>query len=701
MGNNWREIPKYAIKQQKKYAATHLEATNFPSVINFYDSVLTEGNGAAYQYEEDLAEVINTTSSTTEIIVGLSTTTIIPNSRVNARYISDEKFKKTDIYDASSLLYTERKPVFYSNTEIKKINRLIFATIDETIYSGDEGTNSEISRDIEIFVIENVEPQYDENGKFQYTKIVLKKIQRQLARRGTSSKTEEGITTTVDNYINITFTLGSIQPRNWKRRKITFTTKPILWEIAIVDEGDITRPWVFSDREKVKEEIHYQPFLPKLQNNYISFIPIWSNEIAWWNAFYDYANSNTSNLVRGKEEVYPYGSDNELEVSSAGTDTSPSMWNMSNTWYNGSYFQTSRISGDEDEKQDDLVDFMNDILTAESSPISTFNVMNYSAIDVDDSVSSTSLGRRENQASAVWYTRRYDSIFSYDMSSNLNPYVALYYSHQIFFSEASLTRDLDSNSTNFQFDINEYEENMVNNIQDLLQGRASILGESINERPPDVITSSFDTSGKAQNWDKDEIKKWLGWYPSSYRSSSWLLGSLENLLNAAWPDEFDLTQTSRKKYGAGNAAYTFPDGSNIKLRDTEYNFYSSNGEEWTLEIEVEDGIALNMTQFDIRYFGGYSYKIEDFQNTKAEAEENDGDVYCLDEQGNNLITYYVAENRKRPTRFLTSKVYASSSEATRILKEANVKLLATNSKWIYDLNNGKKIKNIQYKKGGK
>ncbi|MFV0535638.1 MAG: hypothetical protein ACK5MR_18620 [Cumulibacter sp.] len=104
----------------------------------------------------------------------------------------------------------------------------------------------------------------------------------------------------------------------------------------------------------------------------------------------------------------------------------------------------------------------------------------------------------------------------------------------------------------------------------------------------------------------------------------------------------------------------------------------------------------------MRYFGGYSYVIEDFENSYEDSLIR-GDIPCKTTYSGVEIDVpafeFRAENRRGNLRStLTSKVYGSTSSTRATLAKQNKKLRENNSKYIYNIDNGKKIKNKNYKK---
>ncbi|MFV0535636.1 MAG: hypothetical protein ACK5MR_18610 [Cumulibacter sp.] len=127
-----------------------------------------------------------------------------------------------NINDAASLIYENKKPILQSPTEINKNNKLIFATIGDSIYTGkmdNNGVPSEIQveKGVDIYVIESTSPQYDENGIFQYTNIEFKKIIPYVAKRGAvleESSGSSGQNNDIVQYIVLNFYKIEIQPKN-------------------------------------------------------------------------------------------------------------------------------------------------------------------------------------------------------------------------------------------------------------------------------------------------------------------------------------------------------------------------------------------------------------------------------------------------------------------------------------------------------
>ncbi len=690
--SEYLEIPDVVIEKFKDNASTRLEATSFNQRITLY-SAYDEDTLSGYETEEDFVRLINTTSTTTEFDVSLKPTTKLPNATIPAKYISNQTMVKPDIYDAASLIFTQKRPVYYSNVELTKNNQLLFATINQSIYTDDNTVNNLVSKDVEIFVIDTLDPQYDENGKFQYTKITLKKVQQYVARKG---KTLEGDNNSQDistsQYIVINFYKTNIQPRNWKRRRITFKDKPIFWELQMFDEDGLAIDWKLAYNVITIGNDCIQPYVPKLEGNGATFYPIWSNEVLWMTENFNKFSVYTTNLIYTKGNANVDNRENcEIYTDGGSGDTAKAEWAV-NTDYKYAEFQTSLFSGGGASKRNDLIQFGNWILSSDNSLSPSFNCMNYNvAINNTSQTNSSSLIRREQQADAPWTTWKYESTFTYDLVSNVLD-LAVYDASELYIARPIKTINAGHKTIplvplNPELELNKttYRAKRRTLIENLLKKKATLMGEDMSSRPPDVIPASFDISGNPQKWNKEELKSWTGWIPTNFDAKGVINEFVET------QPQVGAINTPTIKYQLGRAGFTFANANNIKTRTITKNFYQETTNGFILEIESET--PFNITQFDMRYFGGYEYTIEDFQNTYADMGEEYNDIPCVDDEGNPLVFTYQAENRRgNPRALLTSKIYSGTSTAKKILIDANRKKVAKGEKELYNVNTGEKIK---------
>ncbi len=677
MGTKWREIPKVFRDNQKKYKDTIKNATNFPLKL-FPLEAGNQETGTGFTSKEDfIASIIGSGERNPQISLRPSTEIATDDFSVNARWISNITNYSNKEDDIASLIYSQERPTYQIDTELNVRDKVVFFTQESIFGSVIESGKPLLPKDFPVFMIDSYNPQYDEFGVFQYATLTLKRV---VSYKVKETNLVDGNTS--NTYTKFDFYAIDVQPKNVKRMRITWNSKPINWLYNILDGSENIIPWKTTPNTKGLPKI--TPFLPRKESGTkINFVPSWINEIGYWTAN---EKKYKINDVRG----WTYTTINKDQVRKDGTidtefpffeDTTPSKGLIEGTLIYPSYYKTTQISfaltDGASKIRDDHFDILKTILDF-SSP---FNFMGYKLAENRNDIGDYKLPRPENSEIAAWKTTKDQTLFYGDAVSNLAVAVDLVASPA--WTHISQLR------------INGKSKTYIDTSLDILNGSAVMFGEIITTKPDNVYMKDFDFSPNPKNWNEEEIKKYTG---VIYDIDLTIDGSSSELELPPVNGENLNTSIVRKEYSLGRFfQMEYLTSAKIKTRTCGRDWYKNYNENWVFEIEFADNIDV-INQIIMKYFGGYEYKLEFFQNSYIESFTQ-GDEYCKFEYLGTEYKLppltYSASNKRNPLSYGETKIYGTggTSKSQQILIEANEKLIKKNSKTLYHIKTGKKVKN--------
>lgn len=720
--NHRAEIPKHVLDKIKNSAETKsIQDLSFPEKLYFYDGT-REANGviSGFNSNEDfLSSVLE--NNNTEIFISLFPSTILNTDKgyVDAKYEKNVVNYNQRKDDLPSLIYGQKRPKFVIREQLDIQNKFILVS-RETL-----NTDSNIvPTDIDIFVIDNYDEKYDDNGVFDHAIITLEKVASYLTR----NKTSDGS----DITYKFIFTLGSAQPLNASKLKLTFFSRPIIWGLEIKDNAD--QEIDFNITEETINDWNFDVFLPTRDGNKLRFTPAWSIERTFIE--FGIAKNNTNLSFK---QVY----DSRLDVSgyrdeggnyeegtiyyTKGDPTGegkrpkylffasaeeqpelPTHKQTGNVWDGPRYnvFKTEwdsflEVGGAPDNQEWENYVFeksksiLNNIL-----PFSSTGLKN--VITDKNLVSDNSLPRKENQQNALWLTFKNESIMFLDIV-----YVARRIKDAfIFRTTTACLYSSGINNQKFKNDmiyfggkalpswIGDYtpfvgsdREKEVK--QERLKGITTWMGETIDSYVPDVINDSFDFSPAVVDWNKTELKKHLGLYPNK----------LLNIDSSQLEEEargISISKTTELQWGIDGTnrfSLGYKNFETLKSYKMRQDFYKNENGEYVLELEWEGEFQIQ--SFLMKYFGGYQYLMEwfDANGNYAKYIGFDGIEHELGPQ------LKIADNRKgNPRQTITNQVYGASPTLNEILLDDYKEKVESNAKWVINPQTGKKEKNKLFRK---
>lgn len=694
------EIPKYAIDTKNEFSKTRTEATNFPLKLFPYDAFDEQNDTLGFSSKEGfISTVLQNTIGTPQYDISLRPSVIVETTdfSVNARWIKNITNYNQREEDITSLIYSQERPVYQIDTELDLRDKLIFWT-QESIYGdiGEEDIQLLIEKDIPVFEVDSYDPQYDENGIFQYATLILKRIVSFKAKLDNNDSSGNY------QYIEFNFYRADVQPQNARRVRITYKSKPINWLYEIKDGAETIIDWQKTPNTKGFPLI--SPFLPrKLGGTTLNFAPSWVNEIGYWNANYEIWNVNQKGgFIPNTERTIYADEDGQLKGNVPTAETTYIEGAIPFRNYKETLFEFSLLSGFQTQREDlfrvtsQALDF--------SSP---FNFMGYKVKTSISQFDAFSLTRPENNSNAVWETWEDQSLFYGDSATNGYSVVGIDSTYQT--------------TIGFAFENNKviddeliYPEQYFINVINVLKGNATIYGEVVTERPPAIYDGDFDFKPNPKSWDLNELKQYTGiFYLDDEQSVISLRNGNSTELELPNVLTNDLPPTTSERIVVGNILNTYFElvyGSsiNVKQRLCGRNWYRNYNENWVDEIEFGSNAEV-ITTMTMLYTGGYEYEMEWFQNTYEDSLIN-GDIPCefsfLEGQTFKLppLTYRASNRRGNPLSYGETKIWGTGTTQSKnknILRKSNKIAVENNEKTLINIHTGEKIKNQQYTKGGK
>lgn len=684
--DKFRDIPPFFIEDQRKYQDTIKNATHYPQKLFLWDGFDKDGIVGYSSKEDFIAQIETGAIAEYDISMFPSQQTETADHSVRVRYEKNIVNYNQREDSVASLIYSQERPTYQTDIELDLRDRLIFAT-QEDIF-GEANFGEPVPKDVPVFIIDNWDPQVNEFGVFQYAIITLRRIAG-FKVKGTSDKTQ----------IQFNFILGSAQPQNVKRARITWKSKPILWDLGFLDADNTRVPWKHTPATTGKPFI--TPFLPKMGTK-LNFIPSFLNEIAYWSTnyskwryemissalinsgYYWKTNNNASSLRDGNPGGHIQGN-----YSWANTPLKHQKAPIPDTEYRMFYISITSRSNNEINR------YRRELYAIEAESMYLMSPFNFVGAVIETNIEGSNqltLPRKQDQYEAVWKTFKDETYWMVDMVQAVSqegvdvPYTS------------SISEIVLNNPTK-----------IVDIAEDLVNGEATMYGTTLNSNPPAVYDKDFDTLDDPQEWSKENMLPYVGVVyldeddGAFGKDGSSAFFEIDKIDASQYPvaatNEVELIDFFNDSM---RIQYASAISENLKARTAGRDWYVNYDENWVSEVEFENPISI-LTSLPMSYFGGYEYTIEWFQNS-YEDSLIDGDIPCTFEFDGKTYVLPASTNRAANRRGVVkalgeTKIYGSGGTKTNdVLFEANKKAIENNEKKVYDLDTGKRIDNIHYRK---
>ena len=590
--------------------------------------------------------------------------------------------------DIASLIYQQDRPQFLINKEMDFGDDLRFITLF-SIYESSPEEDPSVNIKLKKFVVESYVPTYAEDGSFISATLTLRRVVSYVIKK----IKEDG--SGAFNYNKFNFFKIPVQPLAPKRIKIEMEATTIFWGIDLKNESGVSIDFNYS--EKMIDEYNFvpliSPFLPKNSaGNTLNFVPLWPAQTG-----YNNTNSEDGIGVRTKNIVGSNGEqtsniDEEFNFENEDSTRTKGLIPERRYLYTNARTLTGRGIADKRRKENfaqiwKLLDF--------STP---FNAFGYDLAKTIEEADSSKLPRIENTTGAPWKNYKEQLLYYYDLVQNIEDVVV----------EVEVrtyaSRDQDGGAGGGTKITKEIKPQYYENSLISLKRSGTILGESISTFPDDIIKDQFDFSGNPNTWNKEEIKKYLGVVFVSRDQGSttppYNVRGICPILNYQIPlDKYKVSQTNSISGGSAIGAsflYDYYNTTLIKSIETGINFYSK-GKSIVVELEWDSDPTL-ITEFTMRYFGGYQFTISYFQNT-YEDSLTQGDILCQYELNGEVfdlppLTYKADNLSGAPRKTKRDIIYGSGNESpiVGLIQKSNLKRVNDGKKTIIDIKTGKKIK---------
>ena len=697
MATNIKRIPKFAVDNKNKFSETQFQATNFPISLYPYDG-FDEGSGTGFSSKEGfIGTVISTQQAPIfEISLSPSARIITKDFTVKAKYIKNITSYSQKVDEIASVIYSQSRPVYHIKNELDLRDILTFWTTEDIMNSKD--TSLKISDDVEIYVVDSYDPQYDGNGVFQYATLTLKRVISYQARKTSqdgSGKFE---------YIEFNWYRKNIQPTNVKRHRRVWKSRPILWLSDYKNGDNVSSKWKWTPHTKGAPLVN--PFLPiKGGGTELAFIPSWINEMGYWqaNQMKIGVSSKGWPLITFNRNVYIENilGNSYIWISTDGIFKESVNGGLANiigqerkndSFYFGSKYRINRVAtfgifGGDGQRQN-LFD-----LTFPTMDLATpFNFFGYRPQQKFLSHGGSDLPRPDHSNNAAWKNTLSQSYAFFDVLIDYQQYAAAQ-------SLAWYPSDVVRNENG--------EKNMKRISTEIVNGASEMFGFQLTTKPPSTYESNFDTSSHPRDWNLDDMLRYTGVFFSETRI---LLDGSLNEFNLPAIKPSDLLTSSKTVevswiFGQTITSH-FGLATNVKSRASKNSWYLNNGKEWIEEKEF-DKVIDKLISYEAKYFGGYEYTDYWYSNSYEDSLIA-GDTPCTytfngKEFAIPGLLSRAANRRGNPLSYGEKKIWGTQDSLSfqakqDIITKRNIKEEINNSKTLININTGKRIKNKKFKR---
>lgn len=674
---------------RQEFGKTNIDKAMLNKRLFAYDAFQQDdetGEYSGFVNEDSFVSLVVQNETQGVFNISLTPSTLFEKPVLNVQQKQSKEIYSQDESNFATWFYSKERVVLLTDFQLKLNKKLVFFTF-ESIYRLSEledGSPTNIINDQDVFVVDSYEEELNSDGSFRNGILTVKKVNPFITRK----TIQDGEGNTIIIGIEINFLKVPLQPKNVRRIRRTYSARPLIRNLSILDGQGLSVNWKFTPNNNNGDgkqwSKHLMPW--KRSSNSVSFIPVWTQEFKYWQRVVKDEiirfNAISNLLVSARYDLIEVKNNGEIKpLSKQGDGLNKAVpVNI----YKSPYADAIGVGSINDDDFEELAIQTLDFLLPDGYDL-------FGLRKGDGTSSGGNIVPRKEGSDGWWFSQKEELLY-------FNDFGLLTYVDLITIGESGLVLNFNhpnlilKNDRNYDYDdgsVGEYDEyydltidktgnietNFTKNIALLLQGLLVWNGTSWTELPPNSLTEdAIDFNVPTDKYDTNGLNKSIWIYPLSI-NEVWDISQSTDISN-------EIGKTSTKEIidfpilqYEYNMDYLISNSwKQPFLANSLFTKKDPQGKKYVIEQEFDINIPL-ITQDNGNLYGGYTETIEYFSNSYDDSINKDGtlenpidipitvdlSIFGKEFEIDYPIQEYVAENLKgNPLSASYNRVYGTT-----------------------------------------